>query len=486
MSFSLDAYQAWRQGQEPDWLLREGQKEGGARQPKERLLQYIWQHQSLHRKSLQTLDGRQCQVLHPGFWNHGPGPDFTQGMIRLDGKEEIEGDIEIDCDCSGWRAHGHDRNQAFAGVILQVVWAPPNRAPSGRLVLPLEDAIQGSIEELSALFADQSPQLPEEFSGRCCAPFYGAPLETVRSLLRTAALQRFRNKASLLSARAREVGWRRSLWEAMVGGLGYSRNTWPMRCVGELTPVLFPEFPDQPLLAYSATEVEARLFGIAGFLPKDPNDIHSPYLNQMWDVWWRIRDEFSEVALPKNVWRISGMRPHNHPHRRLALVAQWLQRADFFHSLEWWITTATRGNSMEMLKNALSVIAPPFWSSRFNFSRVSLGVSPHLIGEARMIDLAINSILPWCWARAQAGSNQAMMDRSEALFLAMPRSEENRLLKNARVRLMGRCDPKLLGTAADQQGVLQVLRDFCAHSNALCDDCRLPELVRTVSGRKTV
>ena len=248
-----------------------------------------------------------------------------------------------------------------------------------------------------------------------------------------------------------------------------------------MTPILFPEFPNQSLLCYSLTEVEARLFGIAGFLPKDPNDIHSPYLNQMWDVWWRVRDEFAEVALPKSVWRIGGMRPHNHPHRRLALVAQWLQRPDFFHSLEWWITTATQSNSMEMLKNALSVIAPPFWTSRFNFNRVSLGVSSHLLGSSRMIDLAINSILPWCWARANAGGNQGMMERAESLFLAMPRSEENRLLKNARVRLMGRCDPKMLGTAADQQGVLQVLRDFCAHSNALCDDCRLPDLVRAVS-----
>jgi len=29
-----------------------------------------------------------------------------------------------------------------------------------------------------------------------------------------------------------------------------------------------------------------------------------------------------------------------------------------------------------------------------------------------------------------------------------------------------------------QQGLLQIVRDFCAHSNALCENCRFPELVR--------
>ncbi|MDB4746462.1 DUF2851 family protein, partial [Verrucomicrobia bacterium] len=281
------------------------------------------------------------------------------------------------------------------------------------------------------------------------------------------------------------VWWRRSLWEGMLSGLGYSKNSWPMRRIGEMTPFLFPEFPGRNPDSLSGAEVEARLFGVAGFLPKDPSRINAPYLNQLWDVWWRVRDEFGDFVLPRSIWRIAGMRPHNHPHRRLALVAQWLLRPDFFQSIEWWFTSAAEKNSLEMLGNALSVIAPPFWSSRFNFSRISLGVSPHLIGEARMIDLAINIILPWFWVRARAGRNQIMMDRAERLFLAAPRAEESRRLKDGRTRLMGRSDPKMLGSAADQQGLLQILRDFCAHSNALCEDCRFPSLVRSAGAGLT-
>jgi hypothetical protein len=35
----------------------------------------------------------------------------------------------------------------------------------------------------------------------------------------------------------------------------------------------------------------------------------------------------------------------------------------------------------------------------------------------------------------------------------------------------------LLGTAA-QQGLIQMVRDFCDHSNAICEHCKLPELLK--------
>jgi hypothetical protein len=37
--------------------------------------------------------------------------------------------------------------------------------------------------------------------------------------------------------------------------------------------------------------------------------------------------------------------------------------------------------------------------------------------------------------------------------------------------------------AAAQQGLLQILRDFCEHSNALCENCEFPELVRGFAPR---
>ena len=55
------------------------------------------------------------------------------------------------------------------------------------------------------------------------------------------------------------------------------------------------------------------------------------------------------------------------------------------------------------------------------------------------------------------------------------------MLRLARQRLLGGARAGALRTAAMQQGLLQIVGDFCARSNALCENCRFPELVRSLS-----
>src|SRR5436190_1530399 len=78
--------------------------------PPERLLQQIWFHQRLLRDDLRTLDNRRVRVIHPGFWNKEPGPDFRRAVIQFEDAPAIVGDIEIDIQPSGWRGHGHAEN----------------------------------------------------------------------------------------------------------------------------------------------------------------------------------------------------------------------------------------------------------------------------------------------------------------------------------------------------------------------------------------
>ena len=89
----------------------------------------------------------------------------------------------------------------------------------------------------------------------------------------------------------------------------------------------------------------------------------------------------------------------------------------------------------------------------------------------------MNVILPWFSARAEAGRNEPLVRRATNLWLAWPSSEDNSLLKQARIRLLGGNARGLAATAAGQQGLLQILRDFCARTNALCDGCQFPGLV---------
>jgi hypothetical protein len=52
------------------------------------------------------------------------------------------------------------------------------------------------------------------------------------------------------------------------------------------------------------------------------------------------------------------------------------------------------------------------------------------------------------------------------------------VLRLARARLLAGHGARLgRGTAAEQQGLLQIVADFCRRAGALCTDCRFPRLV---------
>ena len=100
------------------------------------------------------------------------------------------------------------------------------------------------------------------------------------------------------------------------------------------------------------------------------------------------------------------------------------------------------------------------------------------MGSTRVTDLAINVVLPWLWMRAVEGKNDALQEQIEARYLAWPAAEDNAVLRLARNRLLGGAPPREMKGAAAQQGLLQIVRDFCQQSNAICEQCRFPELVR--------
>jgi hypothetical protein len=75
------------------------------------------------------------------------------------------------------------------------------------------------------------------------------------------------------------------------------------------------------------------------------------------------------------------------------------------------------------------------------------------------------------------GKNLALQNSIQHRFDVWPAAEDNSVLRLGRQRLLGGRSKHSLKTAAEQQGLIQITRDFCDHSNAVCDNCRFPELV---------
>jgi len=451
-------------------LLRDGQDS-----PPERLLQAVWQHQRLLRDQLTTLDGLPVRILHPGFVSLEGGPDFRNALVQLGDEPPRSGDVEVDLHSSGWHAHGHDRNPAFQKVILHVIWEGERPAEGGPPAMLLRHVLDAPLGELSLwLGGEAGHTLPEEFRGQCCAPLRTLSSERLSELLRQSAQVRLQSKAAQFQARARQAGWEQALWEGLFRALGYKHNTWPMQRLAELRPRWAARA--RPLC------LQARLFGISGLLPLDltrSQDGSDGYVRRVWDQWWRERDEFSDCLLPRALWHLHGLRPANHPQRRLALAALWSAASGLPAKLETWCTSDLSVPAFaSSLLEILQVEPDEFWSWHCTFKSARLKKAQPLLGSTRLTDVAINVVLPWLWSRALEGKHLAMQRALENRYFAWPAAEDNSLLRRARERLLGGAPQRVLPNAAAQQGLLQIMRDFCEQSNAVCDNCRLPDLVK--------
>ena len=445
----------------------------------ERLLQLIWHHQRILRDQLVSLDGRPIKVLHPGFWNREAGPDFRGAVIQIGSSPSLHGDIEVDLCPHLWKGHHHAQNPAYRNVILHVVWEGEGGGSTALPTLSLKPFLDSPLDTLKSWLGRTPLDLfPDALIGQCAAPLRDLSIAAAHELLHQAAQVRLQAKASQFQARAQQAGWEQALWEGLFGALGYKHNAWPMRRLAE---VLTPRVVD-PGQSSSAFAWQARLLGTAGLLPGQLTGRQATadgHLRELWDIWWRHRDQFSEAVLPRFTWRFNGLRPANHPERRLALAAHWLASGDLGARLDRWFAAPVSDRELlRSLLEVLQVVGDGFWSRHWTLRSVRMEKPLPLLGPQRVTDLAINVILPWFWVRAVAGKNTASQELAERRYFSWPKAEDNSLLRLARKRLFGDRKVGWLATAADQQGLIQIVRDFCDHSDGLCENCRFPDLVR--------
>jgi hypothetical protein len=347
--------------------------------------------------------------------------------------------------------------------------------------LALHHSLDAPLAELS-LSLENEPlrSLPENLRGKCCAPLRELEPAQLTELLRGAAHVRFQFKAAQIRARAKNAGWEQTLWENLFRALGYKHNAWPMQNLAETKP-FWSHGVD------SAFEFQARLLGVSGLLPDELTRAQKStdtYLRRVWDFGWRERDEFENCILPRVAWKFYGLRPADHPQRRFALAAHWLADKNFISKIEGWGAAELPDRKLpDSLLKIFQIERDEFWSRQWTLKSARLAKPQPLLGTTRATNLAMNVVLPWLWIRAREGGNEKIRREMERRFFAWPTTEDNSVLKLARQRLLGTPNAGSLKTAAAQQGLMQVVRDFCMHSNAVCEHCRFPELVRGWNGR---
>src|SRR3990172_949965 len=190
----------------------------------ERDLAHLWEGQRFPPQALASADGQPLIVLYRGLRGRGPGPDFRDAVIQTPGGT-LRGDVELHLRASDFRRHGHDRDPAYDGLALHLVfWAdegPHTLLAGGRRVplaalAPWLERRSGEIRrwlERPALWREPCRSAPSRLGDAAVAAVLDR-LGDIRFRRRTAELRR-----ALRGEEAEEV-----LYRALMEALGYGGN----------------------------------------------------------------------------------------------------------------------------------------------------------------------------------------------------------------------------------------------------------------------
>lgn len=408
-------------------------------------------------------DGERVEVVQFGHWNRGAGPDFTEAAVRVDGVLHA-GAIELDLDARDWERHGHGANPDFESVVLHVYTDGPSLK---RFYTRTEKHRAVCQVQLPQYAWSQGPPdfLPEAFRGRCKTPLAKMADREVESLLYSAAQFRLHRKARRFDALSAAVDQEQALFQGIAEALGFQSNKTAMAILAQRCPI-------RVLKDLSPIEREAALFGTAGFLSAkqfetSDRDSTRQYLRDLWDCWWRIRDFFevsSNRAIP---WSFSGNRPLNHPQRRLGAMVGILDHWDHFHRF-WNSAEEPLG---KIVNNYLNNLSHNFWQQHYTLDSKPSPRPMQLVGRDRRRDILGNVVFP--------GAMGQGAHRWEE-YLSLRKVDSNRNLRRAALRLFGdNPGRRKLFTSYyyQQQGLLQIYRDFCLEDLSECKNCPFPEQV---------
>ncbi|MEM8867556.1 MAG: DUF2851 family protein [Verrucomicrobiota bacterium] len=317
----------------------------------ERVIQKIWLRQDFATEGLTSSCGLSIEVEEPGRWNLLGGPDFKEARLRIDGLERA-GDVEIHFNKGDWFDHQHQLNPAFNRVVLHVYLYPESedgrpvqtlsgQEPVSMILLPLLDrdledyAIDDALRELEGV---------DELAW--VADFIALPFEARLDRIEALAAQRWERKVHFAQKHFNQLAWEGACHLLCLEVLGYARNRVPMTRI--------------------AMQYDLDVFRKGAYRPLD----------------------FYESQ--RGRWRLDGLRPANHPKRRLEQYWQLV------HAQSDWPLRLKE--ALEGLNEAESTVGTKSFRRRNavpQFVEALRGdIFAGLVGETRFHTMMVDAFLP--------------------------------------------------------------------------------------------
>ena len=445
-------------------------------------VQQIWHQQHLLDTDMASIDRRAIRVLKPGIWNHNEGPDFMHAEIEVGGKLQI-GDVEIHVRSSEWYAHKHHLNSRYNRVILHAVFFNDDfnlrtRLQNGKRVPTLE-LLKWVAVGTGDLYDNTIDTTTTD--GLCRITGKQLNIEILKGVFESLGRERFLEKTESMRLLRTRLDFEQLLYEGIMEALGYERNSKAMRELAQHVP-----FAD--LDQKSELEIQATLFGVAGLLPSQREKplpaeaTDDPGIVALEEQWRTSAYAELPPRMTEARWRFTG-RPLNHPVRRIAAMAQLIQRCQgslmmYFLPICEKVATADTKRALQTIQTELRahlMLEPTgYWDQHSNFGLKSTRKIA-LIGKDRAMDIIINKILPVAYIWAVEADSQQLQEAVLRLYSIGSKSTGNKIINAVNKQIFTETQPMRVmnPTAKIEQGFIRLYKNYCA--DQLCDLCPILE-----------
>ncbi len=415
----------------------------------EAFLHHVWKflkfEDATSESGLLTTTGQNVQILKPGIHNQLSGPDFFNAQLRID-DQLWAGNVEIHLKSSDWYVHNHEKDEAYANVILHVVWEEDcevfDKANQSIPTIELKDRVTASM---LAAYENLLERKQANFIN-CETDFGQIPEAVLEPWLERIYIERLERKVLEVENQLVDLNgdWESVLFTRLARSFGTQINAEAFEELANRIP-----FSVIRKLSGIPGRLESTLLGLSGLLPDEP--IESQPM-----VW---KQDFSFVKakfeIPQNLnhrMQFYKLRPPNFPTIRIS------QLANLYEQLTALFEKCMQFNNRQEFQKLFDVKASEYWDSHFTFGKTHTAKSKRL--SSGFIDiLLINAIIPVKFAYARHRG----IDVEEAVLnlLTQIPAEKNSLVAGfVKLRSFNQ-------DALHSQSLIQLKKNYCDRNKCL-------------------
>ena len=414
----------------------------------ENLIHFIWQNLLFDTNNLKGMDNEAIQILQKGTINSHAGPDFTNAKIKIDDTVWV-GNIEIHIKSGDWKLHGHNTDIAYDSTILHVCWEydiPIYRTDGTKInCLTLNDRVNKNLLMKYQYLMKSANNIP------CSSMINSIDTFTWTLWYQRLVIERLEQKTTPIFKMLDQTKyeWQDVFYKSIAQTFGLKINTQPFEnLAGNLPLKIISKHKD------NLKQIEALIFGVAGFLAGNLKDDYSKGLQKEYLF---LKKKYVLEEVNKSNWKFLRLMPANFPTIRLAQFASLIYQSQNLFS------KIIENNDLKAIGLLFKTSPSNYWDTHYVLGEVS-PIKIKKLGDTTIQNIIINTVVPFKFAYGKHKDDDAMKQNAIEL-LEKSSSEKNSILKKWHELGI------ISHNSFQSQALLQLKNEYC--NKKLCLDCNV-------------